>query len=90
MEKSGQETQGQKWSRGSAVLSGATDTHKKTDLKGTEHPMADAFGESSNSSGENDDILGHHQIILGEWQGWCPANFPVGGDFEILLRKKEI
>lgn len=34
----------------------------KTHLKGTKHPMADAFGESSNRSGENDDILGHHQI----------------------------
>lgn len=84
MEKSGQETQGQKWSRGSAVLSGQQ-ILTKTDLKDTEHTVADAFGESSNRSGENDDILGHH---LGEWQGWCPANFPVGRYFDILLRKK--
>lgn len=62
MEKSGQETQGQKWSRGSAVLSGQQ-ILTKTDLKGTEHTVADAFGESSNRSGENG-ILGHH------WKSW--------------------
>lgn len=43
------------------MLSGQQ-TLTKTDLEGTEHPMGDAFGESSNRSGENDDILGHHQI----------------------------
>lgn len=61
MEKFGQENSGQKWSTGSAVLSGQQILTKK-DLKGPEHPMADAFGESSNRPGENDDILGHHQI----------------------------
>lgn len=30
----------------------------KTDLTGTEHPTADAFGESSNRSGEKNDIFG--------------------------------
>lgn len=34
----------------------------KTDLEGTELPRAEAFGESSNRSGENNGILGHHQI----------------------------
>lgn len=34
----------------------------KTDFKGTELPGAEAFGDSSNRSGENYAILGHHQI----------------------------
>lgn len=53
----------------------------KTDLKGTEHPTADVFGESSNRSGENNGIFGSPPDI----QGWCPANSPVGGNAEIFF-----
>lgn len=68
--------------------SGGNRYSQKKDLKGTEHPMADDFGESSNRSGENHDI-GSPPDILGEWQGWCPANSPVGGNSQIFfLRKK--
>lgn len=61
MEKSGQEAQGQKRSTGSAELSGQQ-TLTKADLKGTEHPVEDASGESSRSGGNNY-ILGHHKIL---------------------------
>lgn len=59
----------------------------KTDLKGTEHPMADAFGDYSNRSRENDGILGHHQV------SWVNGNDGVQqlsceGNSEIFLRKK--
>lgn len=68
------------------MLSGQQ-TLTKTDLKGTEHPMADAFGDYSNRSGENDDILGHHQISWVNGKD-CVQQLSCGGYFEFFFKEK--